>query len=156
MSPILRQVLLGLGAIALQWLLLGRLKLWGAYPDLVLLFVAMTALRFGRVGGAVSGFLSGLAMDFLYGTWGIQMLVKTLVGFVVGLFRTEGSDPRLGPLRAFGGALAVALLHNGLFVVILALEQSTRTLSLITALWLGSALYTAAVAGLGALLNPRS
>src|SRR5690606_23663908 len=59
MSVVFRQVLFGLGVVLLQWLVFGRLKLWGAYPDIVLLFVAWIGLRFGRVGGSVAGFLTG-------------------------------------------------------------------------------------------------
>ena len=156
MYNVLRQALWGLAAVLLQWLLFGWLSLWGAYPDVVLLWVALVALRFGRRGGAAAGFVSGLVMDALYGTWGVQAFVKTLVGFVAGWFRTEGSEgPRLQPLQAFGGALALALVHNGLMAVFLALDEGTRTVSLITALWIGSAVYTAAVALIGTLLRGR-
>lgn len=156
MYNVLRQALWGLVAVLLQWLLFGRLSLWGAYPDVVLLWVAVVALRFGRRGGATAGFLGGFAMDALYGTWGIQAFVKTLIGFVAGWFQTEGSEaPRLQPLQAFGGALALALVHNGLMAIFLALDEGTRTLSLVTALWIGSAVYTAFVALIGAVLRGR-
>jgi hypothetical protein len=49
-------------------------------------------------------------------------------------------------MRTFGGALALALVHNGLLAVLLALVNATRSPTLITALWLGAALYTALVA----------
>lgn len=156
MTPLLRQVLSGLGVVLLQWLVFGRLQLWGAYPDVVLLFVAWTALRHGRVAGMTAGFLTGFLMDVAYGTWGLQMLVKTLTGFVVGLFESQGSEgPRLGPLQAGVGVLSLALLHHGVIVVLLALVNATRTPSLITALWLGSSLYTAALAVLWVFVRAR-
>jgi rod shape-determining protein MreD len=156
MPVVLRQVLVGLGVVALQWLVFGRLKLWGAYPDVVLLFVAFVGLRFGRVGGTVAGFLTGFLMDVLYGTWGIQMFIKTLLGFVVGLFESEGTEgPRLGPVQTGLGALGLALVHNGLFVVFLALANATRTPTLITSLWIGSAVYTALVAVVWSLARSR-
>jgi rod shape-determining protein MreD len=156
MPVVLRQVLVGLGVVALQWLVFGRLKLWGAYPDVVLLFVAFVGLRFGRVSGTVAGFLTGFLMDVLYGTWGIQMFIKTLLGFVVGLFESEGTEgPRLGPVQTGLGALGLALVHNGLFVVFLALANATRTPTLITSLWIGSAVYTAIVAVVWTLVRSR-
>ena len=154
MPVVLRQVLLGLGVVLLQWLVFGRLRLWGAYPDVVLLFVAWIGLRFGRVGGMVAGFSTGFLMDVIYGTWGIQMFVKTVVGFVVGLFESESAEgPRLGPVQTFVGTLGLALIHNGLFVVFLALANATRAPALITSLWLGAALYTALVAVVWSLVK---
>lgn len=154
MPVVLRQVLLGLGVVLLQWLVFGRLRLWGAYPDVVLLFVAWTGLRYGRVSGTVSGFLTGFLMDVIYGTWGIHMFVKTAVGFLVGLFESEGSEgPRIGPIQTGLGALGLALIHNGLFVVFLALANATRAPALITALWIGSAVYTALVAVIWSLIR---
>ena len=156
MPVVLRQALIGLGVVALQWLVLGRLKLWGAYPDVVLLYVAWVGLRFGRVAGTTSGFVLGFLMDVAYGTWGIQMFIKTLLGFVVGVFESEGSEgPRLGPLQVGLGALGLALVHNGLLVVFLALANSTRTPTLITSLWIGAALYTAVVAVVWSLVRSR-
>ena len=156
MPVVLRQVLIGLGVVALQWLVFGRLKLWGAYPDVVLLYVAYVGLRFGRVSGTAAGFVTGFLMDVLYGTWGIQMFIKTLLGFVVGLFESEGMEgPRLGPVQTGLGALGLALVHNGLFVVFLALANATRTPMLITSLWIGSAVLTAIAAVLWSLVRSR-
>lgn len=147
MYQVLRLALGGLLAVALQWLVFGRLRLWGAYPDVVLLWVAFLALRYGRVPGAVAGFSAGLLMDMVYGTWGLEMILKTTVGFVVGFFRSElGENLRIKPPQAFLGALLVAVVHHGLRVIILALDLDTRTTFLITGLWFGSALYTAFVA----------
>ena len=121
MSLIIRHTLVGGGIVVLQWLVLGRLQFWGAFPDVVLLYVALMGLRYGRLAGSVSGFALGFLMDAIYDTWGIQTFVKTLVGFLIGL------------------------LHNGLLAILFALQAETRTMTLITVLWLGSALYTAAV-----------
>ena len=60
MPSIVRYALAGLVILAVQWLILGRLMIWGTYPDAVLLFVAWLGLRYGRRSGAVSGFTLGL------------------------------------------------------------------------------------------------
>lgn len=146
MSASARRLLIALGVFVLQWLILGRLRLWGAYPDVVLLFLAWYALREGRQRGTLTGFALGTLMDVVYGTWGIHMFVKTLVGFGVGSFAVdERAALLIRPLQAVLGSLAVALLHNGLLVVLLALQTEATSSFLIYGLWLGSAAYTAAV-----------
>lgn len=156
MPALVRQALAGLLIFVLQWLVLGRLRLWGTYPDAVLLFVAWMGLRNGRQAGSISGFVGGLLMDIVYGTWGIHMFVKTLVGFLVGLFPANERETLLIlPQQAFIGSLVIALLHNGLMVLFLALEAGTKNTFMISGLWLGSALYTAAVGTIASLFNTR-
>ncbi|MDX1439089.1 MAG: rod shape-determining protein MreD [Rubricoccaceae bacterium] len=158
MPYLLRQVLVGLAVVLAQWLVFNHLTLWGAYANVVLLFVALQAVRYGRITGTVTGFGTGLLIDLLTtGTpLGLFMLLGTLMGFMIGFFRSElGENLRLEPLQAFLGALLVAVVHNGLMVIILALDNQTRTTFLITGLWFGSALYTAVVALIASLYKPR-
>ena len=157
MPLLVRQILVGIGVVLLQFLFFGRLGdlAFGAYPDLVLLFVAVQALRFGRLPGAAAGFATGLALDVLYGTWGAQMFAKTIVGFAVGLFGGRGESGRLKPPQAFLGALLTALVHNGILVIIIALSTGARTPGMLWGFWLGSALFTAVVAVLIAAVRRR-
>ena len=152
----LRRTLIGLLIVALQWLVLGRLRIWGAYPDMVLLYVAWLGLRHGRLAGSLAGFGLGFLMDAIYDTWGIQMFVKTLVGFLIGLFPANERETLLiMPQQAFLGALVIALLHNGLTVLFMALESGTRTTFLITTLWIGSAIYTSVLGTIASLFSTR-
>lgn len=137
-----------------QWLLLQHLTLWGAAPDAVLLALAWIALQVDRRMGSLIGVGLGLALDIVYGTWGLHMFVKTLIGFVLGSVTI--SDDRgallIEPLQAFLGGLVLALLHNGVLVLLLALQAQTTNTFLVTSVWLGSAVYTAALAVLAARL----
>jgi rod shape-determining protein MreD len=154
MSTVPRHLLIAPGVFGLQWLVLGRLTLFGSYPDAVLLYLAWYALHQGRRRASLMGFVLGAAMDVVYGTWGIHMFVKTLVGFLLGIFASEERDPlRIQPQQAFAGGLVVALVHNGLLVTLLALHTSATNNVLVYALWLGSALYTAVVGTIGALFQ---
>lgn len=153
-----RHVLVGLLIFLLQWLVLGRLRLWNAAPDAVLLFVAWVGLRYGRRSGSTAGFLMGFLMDAVYNTWGIHMFIKTTVGFLVGLFPANERETLLIlPQQALLGGLVIALLHNGLFVTLLALPlyAGTRNLTMVLALWLGSAVYTALLGFIAALFGSR-
>ncbi len=141
---ILRTTLLGVLVVVLQWLVLNRLRLWGAYPDAVLLFVAYLGLTYGRRIGLIGGFLCGFLLDALLDSWGLHALAKSLMGFLIGLFALEEPEAfRPTPGQAFLGGLVLALVHNGLFVALLALAAGTRTAFMLEALWLGSALDTA-------------
>lgn len=152
MSRSARRLLAAAGVFALQWLIVGRLRIYGSYPDAVLLFLCWYALREGRWRGTLTGAGLGLAMDVAYGTWGIHMFVKTLIGFLVGRFAVEEHTPLIiRPRQALLGSLVVALLHNGLLVALVALQTQATTGFLLYGLWLGSALYTAAVGGISAL-----
>ncbi|MFB6097908.1 MAG: rod shape-determining protein MreD [Salinibacter sp.] len=154
MSPTFRRLLIAAGVFGLQWLVLGRLRIYGTYPDAVLLFLAWYALREGRRRATVTGFGLGLAMDVVYGTWGIHMFVKTLIGFLVGRFAVEEHTALvIRPQQALLGSLVLALLHNGLLVALVALQTQATTNFLLYGLWLGSALYTAVVGGIAALFT---
>jgi rod shape-determining protein MreD len=156
MPFVVRHALIGLGVFLLQWLVLGRLRLWGTYPDAVLLYVAWLGLRHGRRAGSISGFTLGFLMDAVYGVWGIHMLVKTIVGFLVGLFpASERETLLILPQQAFLGALVIAMLHNGLFVMFLALQSGARNMYMVLVLWVGASFYTAFVGMVASLFSGR-
>lgn len=146
----------GILVFLVQWFLLGRLKMWGAYPDVVLLFLTLVSIRFGRLVGTSSGFVLGALMDAIYGTWGVNMLAKTIVGFLVGSFPLgEKASINIAPQQAFLGGLLIALFHNGILVICYALQSGTRNMFMIGSLWLGSALYTAVVAMIASLYKKQ-
>lgn len=149
MPLVLRLTFIGLICFLIQWLVLGPLELWGAYPDGVLLYIAWLGFRYGRRYGAVAGFVLGFLMDAVYDTWGIQMFVKTLLGFMVGLFQVDERDAAIiRPEQAFLLGLFISLLHNGLLVALIVLDSGARNPSFILSFWLGAALYTAVVANI--------
>jgi len=149
-----RRLLFGGGVFLAQWLIFGRLRVYGAYPDVALLFLAWYALREGRRKASLAGFALGAALDVVYGSWGVHMFVKTIVGFLLGLFALDERDPLfIQPQQAFLGGLVVALLHNGMLVALLSLQTTATNDFLVYALWLGSALYTALVALLASLFR---
>ncbi|MBT4603463.1 MAG: rod shape-determining protein MreD, partial [Bacteroidetes Order II. Incertae sedis bacterium] len=59
------------------------------------------------------------------------------------------------PRQALLGGFVIALVHNGIFVTMLALQAGARNTFLVTGLWIGSALYTAFISTLASLLSSR-
>lgn len=156
MPVAVRRILYGILIVAVQWLVFGRLQLWGTYPDVVLLFVAWLGINQGRRVGVLAGFGCGFLMDAVYDTWGMHMLAKSIVGFLVGLFpSSERESLLILPRQAFLGGLVIALLQNGILVTLLALQTGSRDAFLVTGLWLGASLYTALVGMLGSVVADR-
>ncbi len=95
----LRRVLL-LTAVTVVLLLLetsvlGRLRLAGVRPDLLVLAVVAVAMSWGSASGALFGFWAGLVADLLLNTpAGVSAFVYTTIGFSVGVVRTWVVSPR--------------------------------------------------------------
>ncbi len=155
LSP-LKSLLAGLAVVAFQWLVLGRLTILGATPDAVLLFVAIVGLKYGRRSGGVMGFIVGFLLDAIYDTWGMHMMLKTVVGFALGLLPSDDyENVVILPRQALVGGFVIAFLHNGMQVVFLAIQSGTTSTTITLTLWLGSAVYTALVGTLAALFATR-
>ena len=58
-----------------------------AIPDLILLAVLFISVYNGSLTGEVTGFFSGLFLDFLSAApMGLNCLLRTIIGFLTGLF----------------------------------------------------------------------
>ena len=73
-------------ALVVQTAVLDRIRLVGVAPDLMLLLAIAAGVAGGPERGAVTGFLSGIAIDlFLQTPVGLSALAFSLVGYVVGM-----------------------------------------------------------------------
>jgi rod shape-determining protein MreD len=105
-------VLLAVAAV-LQSVVLSRIPLPGATPDLVLLVVVAVALTQGPTTGCVVGFAGGLLLDVVppadsqVGRWA---LVLALVGWFAGRAEDAASSSALVPVLVVGLASAGAVL----------------------------------------------
>jgi len=72
----------------LQSTLIAKFALFGVIPDFALCIVVYSAYVNGIMTGQVSGFFSGLLLDFLSAApLGLNCLVRTLIGALAGLFK---------------------------------------------------------------------
>ncbi len=146
--PDLPRIFVGITvAVLSQWLFFGRLELWGAVPDVVLLYILLVAVRYGQTAGALSGFVAGFALDAIYGLWGVNMFVKTLVGFLIGLLNAINSQVfERSVRRVIELSLITSLAHNLLLVLFVLLQEGTGTGDLIWVVCVGNTLYTTFIA----------
>jgi rod shape-determining protein MreD len=134
-------------ALLLQSTLFWQLKLLGVRPELMYLVTIVVAILEGPNEGAVTGFVAGLAQDFLLNQpKGITALTLTLVGYAAGLARQYIVSPSpLMPtiLVGVGTAAGVAFYQ----VVAFLLGQLQETFTFAVRVTLLTALY-------GAILTP--
>ena len=153
----LRLIIVGILAVTLQWLFFGRLVLWGAIPDVTLLFVLWSAVRYGQMKGCLTGFLVGFALDAIYGLWGIHMFVKTLIGFLVGFLNIiDGQVFERSIRRIIEMTLVASLTHNSLMALFVLLLGEVSWEHLLWSMCVGSTLYTTCVVYLVAIFWGRS
>lgn len=69
-----------------QQYVVSRLAIFGAFPDIVTIYIVFAAVRHGQKQGTTYGFIAGLATGTLGGNLGIETLSKTIEGFVAGYF----------------------------------------------------------------------
>jgi len=81
-------VILCITAGILQSTLIGRIALLNVVPDLALCILVFSAYVNGTMTGQISGFLSGLFLDFLSAApLGLNCLIRTLAGALAGFFK---------------------------------------------------------------------
>ncbi len=84
-DTVIRLVLLCALCFAQQYAV-SRLVVFGAFPDIVTIFIVYLSLRTGQKQGMTYGFAAGLGLGVLGGDIGITTLAKTVEGFVAGYF----------------------------------------------------------------------
>ncbi len=101
-----------LSALLLQTTIFAEINLLGAKPELMYLITIAFGMLEGPASGAVTGFVGGMAQDFLLDApKGITALTLTLLGYAIGMARQFIVSPSpvlpvvLVALGTFGGVL---------------------------------------------------
>jgi len=85
---IILTVLLCVAAAILQSTLLAKIAFFNVVPDLALCILVFSAYVNGTMTGQVSGFFSGLFIDFLSAApIGMNALIRTIIGALAGIFK---------------------------------------------------------------------
>jgi len=81
-------VLFSIIAAILQSSVLGRIPIFKVIPDLALCVIVFSAYVNGTMPGQISGFFSGLLLDFLSAApIGLNCLYRTVIGALAGVFK---------------------------------------------------------------------
>ena len=81
-------VVFSIAAAILQSTLIGMIPFLKIIPDLALCIVVFSAYKNGTMTGQVSGFFSGVLIDFLSAApLGMNCLLRTLIGALTGIFK---------------------------------------------------------------------
>lgn len=109
-------------ALLLQVVVVNRLGLPGAPPELLFIVVMSLALLYGPLGGALLGFCAGLAADLMPPAdhqLGRFALVLCFVGYLAGLTKADVERSAFGPLLVVvSGAAFATVLYSGLGAVL--------------------------------------
>jgi rod shape-determining protein MreD len=133
--------------LLLQSTLFWNLKLLGVRPELMFLVTIVIAILEGPQEGAITGFVAGLAQDFLLNQpKGITALTLTLVGYAAGLVRqyVVSPSPLLPTILVAVGTAAGMAFYQAVAFLLGQLEESFSEAVRVTAL----------TAAYGAILTP--
>jgi rod shape-determining protein MreD len=117
-------------AALLQSTLLSRLALYRAVPDLALVIVVYTAYVNGTMTGQLSGFFSGVFLDFISAApLGLNAFIRTMVGALTGIMKgTFFLDAFFLPMALC--AAATIIKASALFILRLLLAGAVPAYSL--------------------------
>jgi rod shape-determining protein MreD len=140
--------------VVLQSTILGRIAILGVRPDLALIVLVFVALRRGSMTGQVAGFTSGIVEDLVSASpVGFHMLLRTLIGFLYGLFSGNVFvDPLLMPIVLTVVATILKGLISGIVSLVFGLKAS-GFLYFTGRLWIEAGYNALAAPFLFALLN---
>jgi rod shape-determining protein MreD len=131
-----------LTALLLQTTVFADVRLLGARPELMYLLTIAFAVLEGPASGAATGFVGGMAQDFLLNQpKGITALTLTLLGYAIGMLRQYIVSP--------SPVLPVVLVASGTFAGVVFYGTVSFLLGQLDTTWV----YLFRVAALSAVYN---
>lgn len=101
-------------SVLIETSVLSNLLFLPAVPDLLLICLLYFSINKGVLFGEITGFISGLFIDFLSGgPFGLNCMFRTLIGYTTGLFK------KMINIKSFFVAFLVGLMGTLLKVVMI-------------------------------------
>ncbi len=144
-NQITRDILVGAGCVALQIVLFRHITIFGASPDIVLVYLLWIMVTRDRTTAIIHGAALGFAADFFLDTWGLNMLSKTLLAFLGYPFTPKIEDTKLLYSQVFVIILLAGLFHNLIFTGVAQFAEVFEVGHLFWVYWIGNSLLTAMI-----------
>lgn len=111
-SSNIKTFLIGLATVLIQVVLLRHLRIFGAAPDLVLIFLLWMCTRQSRTLVLIYAAFLGLLQDALIDLWGIHMFSKTFMVLILHSFLNRISKNKFIFWQVVIIVFLAAILHN--------------------------------------------
>lgn len=136
-----------MAAVLIQVVLLRHLQIFGASPDLVLIFLLWLCTKHSRTAVLLSAATLGLLQDALVDLWGIHMFSKTFMVLILHTFLNRISRNKFIFWQVVLIVFTASILHNLAFYgVTLYAELYTSGTNILINLFI-SAIYSALLGG---------
>ncbi len=114
-------------------------------PDLVIIAIVYISISEGKIFGSISGFLAGLTIDLISGSFlGLMALSYSVAGFVAGFFVTEG-DKFLYKFNFLIILFLSSIISNFIYYIIFFQGVSLNFLEIFSKYILTTSSYTAII-----------
>jgi rod shape-determining protein MreD len=96
-------------------------------PDLVLVGVVLMGIKRGRMEGMISGFVAGIILDMMSGSFlGLLSLIYTIMGFASGFFREPKDKEKVLTRKQFILLISIiSIISNFIYYQIYFLTASS-------------------------------
>jgi rod shape-determining protein MreD len=146
-------LLWGIGFVFLQIVIFRHLSIYGAEPDVVLIFLIWLTTRRERTTCLLYAAGLGFLQDAMLDLWGLHIFSKTLLVMVIFRFLPKKTETRLSVWQVFLTVLIASLIHYLIFMSLGFLVETYATDSYFLTYWLGNSIYTAVIGSLIYLLT---
>lgn len=154
-SDILRYTLLGIGAVAIQVILLRHLTVFNAQSDLVLLFTLWICTRRDKTEVILLTAFVAFFQDALTDLWGLNLFTKVLTVFILHNFLNRTSENKFLVWQIFLIVLGASFLHNIIFYIVSSLTGTFASEFVVISLLLVSTVFTAVLGSFLHLVRSR-
>lgn len=154
-SDLLRYTLLGIGAVAIQVILLRHLTVFDAQSDLVLLFTLWISTKRSKTEVILLTAFVAFFQDALTDLWGLNLFTKVLTVFILYNFLNRTSEKQFLAWQIFLIVLGASFLHNIIFYIVSSLTGTYASEYVVLSLLLVSSLFTAVLGSFLHLVRSR-
>lgn len=154
-SELLRYILYGIGAVAVQVILLRHLTIFDAQSDLVLIFTLWICTKRSKTEVILLTAFVAFFQDALTDLWGLNLFTKVLTVFLLYNFLNRTSENRFLVWQIFLIVLGASFLHNIVFYIVSSLTGTYASEYVVISLLLVSSLFTAVLGSFLHLVRSR-